>query len=156
VLLYGDQLPTLEPGEHAVFSATADPHAELAVTLAPGAPERWDRSMSLVRFAPAPGAATPGPGTVGWVKFAARPRHLEIIPANAVLQSPDGPYVLVFARERGTAAKRSIEVGRTFTGVSAVLSGLSLREQVVSVNAFFWDAERRLQLAQHTGRGGSP
>jgi multidrug efflux pump subunit AcrA (membrane-fusion protein) len=81
---------------------------------------------------------------------------MEVIPANAVLQSPAGPYVLVFARDRGTASKRSIEIGRTTTGLAAVTSGLGLREMVVSVNAFFWDAERRLHADARAGGGGAP
>jgi hypothetical protein len=62
----------------------------------------------------------------------------------------------------GAATRRAIEVGRITTGLAAVLSGLDLRELVVSVNAFFWDAERRLQgdrartRAVVGGAGGPP
>ena len=68
-----------------------------------------------------------------------------VIPAGAVLEDSDGPYVLVVSRprRRGQAA---LDRGRAHDHrVAAVISGLELREQVVSVNAFFWDAERRLQ-----------
>jgi hypothetical protein len=164
-LLYGDQLPSLEPGEHAVLTPTTDPATQVEVALAFDAPEPWDRSMSLVRLRPvptpppAPRSPRPSPlppGTVGWVKFAPRSRPMDVIPANAVLQSPAGPYVLVFARDRGTVTKRAVEIGRTTTGVAAVLSGLAPREMVVSVNAFFWDAERRLHADPRAGGGAGP
>jgi hypothetical protein len=173
-LVYSDQLPTLEPGERAWFSPTQDPRDQRAVQLAATPVTPWDRSTSLIHFAlladhahdPSTRRRPGGPpseispralpaGTVGWVKFAPRPRQMRVIPAGSVLEAPEGPYVLVVSRESGTLGKRSIEIGRTFTGLAAVLSGLELREQVVSVNAFFWDAERRLRIAQPNG-GGSP
>jgi hypothetical protein len=98
-----------------------------------------------VRFAFEAGADPVSAGTVGWLKFARRPRPMLVIPAGGVLEDSEGPYVLVVSAADGMAKRRAIEVGRTTTGVAAVLSGLVLREQVVSVNAFFWDAERRLQ-----------
>ena len=161
VQVYRDQLPTLEADEHAVFSPTADPSTERDVRLAPGPAQPWDRSTSLVRFALQAGAGRLSPGTVGWVKFARRPRRMEVIPAAAVLESPEGPYVLVFSRASGAATRRAIEVGRITTGLAAVLSGLSPRELVVSVNAFSWDAERRLQgdrgrSRDERGVGGKP
>jgi multidrug efflux pump subunit AcrA (membrane-fusion protein) len=70
---------------------------------------------------------------------------MQVIPAGAVLESPEGPYVLVIGGDRRSASKRPISVGRTVTGLAAVVGGLALHEQVVSANAFFWDAERRLQ-----------
>jgi hypothetical protein len=148
--LYDDQLPTLEPDERAWFSPSADPVAAREVRPVAAAPAQapaqpWDRSTSLVRFAVEAGANPLPAGTVGWVKFARRPRQMVVIPAGAVLESPEGPYVLVVSRADGAARRRAIEVGRITTGVAAVLSGLNLRELVVSVNAFFWDAERRLQ-----------
>jgi Heavy metal binding domain len=155
--LYGDQLPTLDPNERGSFSpgfavsdaltrdVGADGAAAREVRVAGTPPQPWDRSTSLVAFAAEPGASPLRAGTVGWVKFARRPRQMLVVPAGAVLQDRDGPYVLVFSRVDGVARRRAIEVGRITTGVAAVLSGLDARELVVSVNAFFWDAERRLQ-----------
>ena len=143
--IYRDQLPTLEAGEHALFSPSAEPETQRDVRLAPGPARPWDRSTVLVGFVAEPRAGALPAGAVGWVTFARRPRAMSVVPAAAVLESPDGPYVLVFSRADGAATRRAIEVGRITTGLAAVLSGLTLREQVVSVNAFFWDAERRLQ-----------
>jgi Heavy metal binding domain len=144
VLVYRDQLPTLEPAERAAFLPTADTGHERSVHLAPGAPQPWDRSLSLVHFDLDAGAPALSPGTVGWVRFSRRPRQMQVIPAAAVLQSSEGPYALVVSRAEGSLSKRPLEIGRIVTGLAAVISGLALREQVVSVNAFFWDAERRL------------
>jgi hypothetical protein len=156
VLLYNDQLPSLEPGERAVLTPTADPSTHVDIVLASDLPEPWDRSTSLVHFRMDPDSQRVSPGAVGWAKFAARSRPIDAIPATAVLQSPAGPYVLVVARDRTTVSKRAIEVGRTTTGVASVLSGLAVREMVVSFNAFFWDAERRLHADPRTGGGGVP
>lgn len=153
VLVYGDQVPTLEPGEIAEFSPTADPDLRLEVALDPSPATAWDPSLARVRFV-LPATARMPPGTVGWVRFAARPRQMQVIPALALLEAPEGPYVLVIAPDRGTATRRPIAVGRIVTGLAAVLSGLDLREQVVSVNAFFWDAERRLQAERRAGGSG--
>ena len=154
VLVYRDQVPALEPAERAGFSPTADPGAEVEVHLGPGPTVAWDRSLSLVHFSMA--AAVPGMqrGTVGWVKFAPKPRQMQVIPAGAVLEGAEGPYVLVVSRGEGRATKRPVEIGRIVTGLAAVVSGLDLRELVVSVNAFFWDAERRLQAERRAGGGG--
>jgi hypothetical protein len=147
VLLYRDQLPALDPAEVVMFSPTMRPETAVAIRLDPGRVEDWDASLSLVHFhLDAAAARTPVPrGTVGWVKFPARPRHMQVIPAGAVLQSPEGPYALVIGGDRRSASKRPISVGRTLTGLAAIVGGLALHEQVVSANAFVWDAERRLK-----------
>jgi multidrug efflux pump subunit AcrA (membrane-fusion protein) len=158
VLLSRDQLPTLDSAEAVTFSPTMMPATVVDVRLVAGPAKEWDRSLSLVRFQLIAGTPAPRmqPGTVGWVKFPARPRHVQVIPAGAVLESPDGPYVLVIAPDRGTASKRPVGVGRTVTGLAATVSGLDLREQVVSANAFFWDAERRLHPERLTTSEGGP
>jgi hypothetical protein len=158
VLLYRDELPALDPAEAVTFSPTKLPGTAVELRLGSRPPEDWDRSLSLVHFRLGGGAPQPDTprGTVGWVKLPARPRHMQVIPAGAVLQSPEGPYALVIGGDRRTASKRPISVGRTVTGLAAVVGGLALHEQVVSANAFFWDAERRLQperLAASEGAG---
>lgn len=157
VLLYRDELPALDPAEAITFSPTKLPATAVELRLGSRPPEGWDRSLSLVHFRLGTGAPQPETprGTVGWVKFPARPRHMQVIPAGAVLQSPDGPYALVIGGERRAASKRPIAVGRTVTGLAAIVGGLALHEQVVSANAFFWDAERRLQPERLAARGGA-
>ena len=157
VLLYRDELPALDPAEVLTFSPTTQPATVVEIRLGPGAVEEWDPSLSLVHFRLATGAPRPETprGTVGWVKFPARPRHMQVIPAGAVLESPEGPYVLVIDGDRRSASKRPIRVGRTVTGLAAIVGGLALHEQAVSANAFFWDAERRLQPERQAASGSA-
>ena len=159
-LVYADEAAALESAERATFSPTADPGAAWEARRAPAPIERSDRSTSRVRFELArpsgSRAALPAPGTVGWVRLKPRPRSAEVVPANAVLESADGPHVLVVSAARGTVSRRAVELGRVSTGLAAVLSGLDLREEVVSTNAFFWDAERRLRDARRIAGEGPP
>jgi hypothetical protein len=71
-----------------------------------------------------------------------------VVPDSAVLDSPDGPYVLVVSDDRRTLIKRHIEIGTVLYGYAAVVAGLRENEYVAG-KAFFLDAERRL-------RGGTP
>jgi multidrug efflux pump subunit AcrA (membrane-fusion protein) len=156
VLLYRDQLPALDPAEVVTFSPASRPEAAFETRIHPDRIEEWDASLSLVHFRLDPEVPAPAPprGTVVWVKFPARPRHMQVIPVGAVLESSEGPYALVIGADRRSASKRPISVGRTVTGLAAIVGGLALHEQVVSANAFFWDAERRLQ-PEHLAASGS-
>ena len=90
------------------FSPTMLPETAVELRLGSRPVERVGPSLSLVHFrldAGAPQPETPR-GTVGWVKFPARPRHMQVIPAGAVLESPEGPYVLVIGGDRRSASKR--------------------------------------------------
>jgi hypothetical protein len=156
VLLYRDQLTALTPDERGSFSPTAEPTRSVDMHRAPEPPTPWDNSTSLVRFIVDGDARNLRPRAAGWVKFSTKPRESLVVPAMAVLQSEGGPYVLVFSSARGTFTKRPIEIGKVFSGFAAVVSGLRPRELVVSMNAFFWDAERRSRAEQRGDGGGSP
>jgi hypothetical protein len=141
-LVYNDVLPALVAGEHALFLPTAAPGTvvDLELSREPVAP--WDRSTSIVRFSAQTTALRDG--TPGWVKLDPKSRESVVVPAMSVMQSGEGPYVLVFTPARGTLVKRPIQIGKTFSGMTAIVSGVSPRELVASMNTFFWDAERRL------------
>jgi len=143
-VLYGDELAGLAPGEPGRFFRAAALAAAVDVRLTAEPPARWDLSTSRVHFRAAPGAPALAAGDVGWVQLAARPRNLLVVPSSAVLNSPQGPYVLVASEDGETFTKRSLEVGRVIAGLTVVLSGLDDQEQVVVGNTFFLDAERRL------------
>ena len=158
--VYDDQLPSLEPGERAAFSPTADPERQLTVELAPGAAQRWDRSTSLVRFDVRPAGQLPA-GTIGWVKFTRRPRGMQVIPVAAVLEDPDGPYVLVYARASGKVTRRAIEVGKDHDRARRGAVGPRPARARRVGECLLWDAERRLQDAggesrDWRGGGGEP
>jgi hypothetical protein len=154
-LVYDDLLPSFGPREHATFYPTSLPNSGQDAWRTAEPPAKWDGSMSIVQFALAEGAQGRA-GAAGWLKLDPKARESLVVPAMSVLQSSEGPYVLVFNAARGTATKRAVAIGKVFSGMAAVLSGLSPRELVVSMNAFFWDAERKLSADQRTPSGAIP
>lgn len=143
VLVYRDQLPNLTPGELVVFSPTARPDEASTARRVDEPPAPWDDATARVRFTLAPARAVPlRTDTVGWARFEARPRTTLVVPAGAVVRTENDAHVLV--RTGSAIRARAVELGRTTAGTTAVLSGLSPREQVATTNVFFWDAERRL------------
>jgi hypothetical protein len=147
-ILYRDEVPTIAPDEQGVFAPSAldDVAAEVHLSGEPLAP--WDRSTVRVRFQANPNPGRPlRPGEIGWVRLAAKRREVATVPWYAVLDSAEGPYVLVASADGRRVSKRPIEIGRVFGGLATVVSGLQPRERVVVSTAFFLDAERRLQRA---------
>jgi len=145
-IFYNDQIAALDADETGTFSPTADPKAMIAVRRVPGPASKWDASTSRIRLEVRPEDAGKAPlaGTVGWVELARKPRQVLTVPASAVLQSKEGPYVLMMA-DGFHIEKRRIEIGETFSGlgVSVVLSGLRPADRVIARATFFLDAERR-------------
>jgi hypothetical protein len=96
----------------------------------------------------------------GWLELAPRPRELLVVPSSALLYSGEGAYVLAAPPNGHRFTRRPVDIGRILDsgyaaglssdhfGAIVVLSGLEEGEQVVVGNAFFLDAERRLQAAQ--------
>jgi hypothetical protein len=152
-VFYDDQIDALAADDQGTFTLTRAPQVTFTVRRTDAPPERWDRSTSRIHFrldagAGARAGATTnplGPGQVGWVELARRPREVLAVPASAVLQSPEGPYVLVPGQGVGFE-KRPIEIGETFLkqGFAVVLSGLHAHDRVVSKATFFVDSDRRL------------
>jgi hypothetical protein len=87
----------------------------------------------------------PRAGAIGWVELAPRPRQVLAVPASALLQSPEGPYVLAWTGVGFNFERRPIEIGETFLkeGFAVVLSGLQANERVVGRATFFLEADRR-------------
>jgi hypothetical protein len=147
--LYRDELATLGDEERAEFVPTADPDASVKVQRDAQGPV-IHATLADVKFRPIAGiagTAAPPAGQVGWVKLVYKVRDMLVVRASAVVQSADGPYVLVFSAKLGTLAKRRVEVGKEFMGMTAIMSGVRDKEYVVMANTFSFDAERRLQAA---------
>jgi hypothetical protein len=146
-LFYDDEIAALDDAETGLFAPTAAPQRTFRVRREPGESERWDGSTSHVRFrfTPANHGSAPRPLDVGWVELAPRPRPVLAVPASALLQSPEGPYVLAWTGVGFNFEKRPIEIGETFLkqGFAVVLSGLQVNERVVGRATFFLEAERR-------------
>jgi hypothetical protein len=143
-VLYNDELASRVPEQRAVFSPSSAPGSSVEVRATAESPEPWDRSTSRVHFR-ADATTHLHPDEVGWLRLAVRPPEPPVIPSSAILEGPDGPYVLVASSDARTLTKRPVKIGRSFGGVAAVLSGLSSTERVLIGSAFFVDAERRLR-----------
>jgi hypothetical protein len=144
-LLYEDEVPSLKADERARFVPAALPGNAVVLELTGDPPAPWDRSTVLVRLRFEDGDANERagarPGAVGRVELGQRLREVVVVPSSAVLHAGDSPYVLV--SQRGTLTRRPIATGRSFNGLTAVVSGVAVRESVVCDNAFFMDAEQR-------------
>lgn len=144
-LFHRDQSRMIQPGEVGAFTLTLSrgaPDERFEVRASDEPPQRWDAAMDLVRFRVSSGARLVQGGT-GLVKFATRLRRDLVIRASAVLESAEGPYVLVASSGRRVLSKRPVEIGSRLYDYAAVLSGLSEGEYVVAKHAFALDAERR-------------
>jgi hypothetical protein len=145
-IFYNDQIEALAPDEPATFAPGDAPTATVAARRTPDTPVAMDRSTSRIRFQTAKGTARLAAGRTGWLEAAPRPRAVVGVAASAVLQSPEGPYVLAWTGHDYTFVKRPIDIGETFfkQGFAVVLSGLQPNERVIARATFFVDADRRL------------
>jgi hypothetical protein len=164
-IFYTDQIAALPAGETGWLTLAQTPQTPLAVRRTAAPAVVWDQSTSRIQFRMdgridrRDGAAPPAPrpGQVGWIEVARKVRDVLTVPATAVLQSPEGPYVLA-ARDGNRFQKQPIEIGETFLkqGFAVVLSGLRVRDRVVSRATFFVDADRRLDTAGAQADGLTP
>jgi hypothetical protein len=147
-IFYNDQIEAMAPDEAASFRASAPSAAAIAARRTADAPVSRDRSTSLIRFRPVRPLArhASASGAIGWLEVAPRPRQVLAVAASAVLQSPEGPYVLAWSGHGYTFVKRPIEIGETFLkhGLVVVLSGLQPNDRVIARATFFVDADRRM------------
>ena len=160
-VFYNDQIQALLADEPGSFFLTRTPKITFAVRRTADPVVSWDRSTSRIRFKIDAGragkAAVPlQPGQVGWMELGRRTRDVLAVPAAAIVQSPEGPYVLEPVGDG--FHKRPIEIGETFLkqGFAVVLSGLGVHDRVVSKATFFLDADRRLGSRAGEGGWGAP
>jgi hypothetical protein len=138
--IYRTDTPSTTPGATALFHPTGGGEAREAV-VDDGPPELWDPATVRIRLTLRGGGASAG--TVGRVVFPDRDERVLVVPAGAVLASSEGPYVLAFDAGEARYERRPITLGRSFAGFVAVAGGLAPGDTVVTINAFFLDAERR-------------
>ena len=150
-----DQAEMLKPGEEGLFEPESGPRGPnphgIKVHLAEQAPEPWDASTVLVRFRLDDHAgAELEPKEIGSVKFALRLRNGLVVRESAIIQSPEGPYVLIASEDRRTFTKRPVQIGSTLYEYADVVGGAREDEYAVALHTFVLDTERRL------GRRGAP
>ncbi len=168
--LYRDELATLAADEHVEFIPADAPDAPVKVQRDAGEPA-IHATLADVKFRPeahpaagsggsagsaaaagssaaaGSGAAAPPAGQVGWIKLAFKSRDMLVVRASSVIHGPDGPDVLVFSAQKGNLTKRTVEFGKEWEGMTAIVGGLRDKEFVVMGDTFSFDAERRLQAA---------
>jgi len=163
-IFYNDQIEAMTGDEEATFTPGdgAGVAGPVVARRTIEAPVAWDGSTSRLLFRvvkAGKGSSRPAPGQVGWLEAAPRPRSIVAVAASAVLQSPDGPYVLAWTGHEYTFVKRPIEIGETFAkhGLAVVLSGLQPNDRVIARATFFVDADRRLDgRGSEIGLGAPP
>jgi hypothetical protein len=150
-----DQAEILKPGEDGLFEPESGPRGPnphgIKVHLVDQAPEPWDAATALVRFRlDGHAGAELQVKEIGSVKFATRLRNGLVVRESAIIQSPEGPYVLIASADRRTFTKRPVQVGTTLYDYADVVAGAHEDEYAVAQHAFALDAERRF------GRRGAP
>ena len=160
-LLYRDEIDALVAGESGRFTSSATPDAPPAsVRFTGDAPKPWDQTTSWVSFhivadakSPATEPATDSPGDgPGWLTLPAKSRSLLVVPDHALLQSAEGPWVLVAGPDGRSFTRRRIEIGQTFNGLAVVVGGLTAGERIAVGNTFLLDAASRLGADDEPGR----
>lgn len=158
-IFYRDQTEGIPTGERGSFTPSRTPTAPCLVHRTADAPVPRDGATSRVAFSvdADAGAAPLAPGRVGWVDLEPKPRNVLAVPASAVVQSAEGPYVLKLVGGF-RFEKQRIEIGETFLkqGFSVVLSGLRAEDRVVARATFFLDANRRYGRTEAEEGAGVP
>lgn len=145
-LLYRDEIAMLEPEEEALYYPSThlkdgEP-AGIKVKRVNEPPRPWDAQTALIRFRIL-GKPTLLPNQTGFTKFATKVRSIPAVRASAVVQSEEGPYVLLVSKDKRTFTKRRVAIGSELYDHAALLSGLDVGERIATLNLFFLDAEYR-------------
>jgi multidrug efflux pump subunit AcrA (membrane-fusion protein) len=146
VRLYPDEAATLRPGAAASFVPgwSAAPSVEVRLVGAAPSPAEGPASREVRFRAAAPAAVSPA-GAVGRLRFSVGRRRALVVPLCALIESPEGPYVLTVSTDRRTFTLREVEVGRAYPAFVVVLAGAHPGDRIAVMDAFFIDAERRLR-----------
>jgi hypothetical protein len=144
-----DWAEMLKPGEEGLFEPESGPRGPnphgIKVHLTEQAPEPWDAATVLVRFrVDGHAGAAFQPKEIGSVKFGLRLRNGLVVRQSAIIQSPEGPYVLIASEDRRTFTKRPVQIGSTLYDYAAVVGGAHEDEYAVALHTFVLDSERRL------------
>ncbi|HEU4732314.1 MAG TPA: heavy metal-binding domain-containing protein [Kofleriaceae bacterium] len=145
--LYRDELASLAPDELAELVPAASPGTPFRIQRddAPPVVSERDDAVARVSFRAVPGGPAPPAGQVGWVKLAYKTRAMLVVRSAAIIHTREGHYVLVFSAQAGKLTRRRVEIGKEYSGMTAIVSGLRDKEFVVMANTASFDAERRLQ-----------
>jgi hypothetical protein len=145
-LYFTDECQLLQPGEKGLFFPTARPKdgapAGIPVQLSAEPATPWDAATALVGFDVEKGVEL-APKQTGWLKLATRTRNDLAIPYSAIIQSREGPYVLVLSEDLNKIAKRTVTLGSVVFGYASIIAGLRDGERVAAMRTFSLDALRK-------------
>jgi hypothetical protein len=147
--LYRDEFASLAPGERAELIPSLPPGAPIQIRRdgTPPVTPATQAAIARVGFRVEPGAAALPPGQIGWVRLGYKTRATLVVLSAAIIDSPDGPSVFVVSAGGGGLRRRSVEIGKQYAGLTAIVSGLRDKELVVMANTAAFDAERRQAAA---------
>jgi len=150
-----DWAELVKPGDEGLFEPQSGPRGPnphgIKIRVTAEAPQPWDDATVLVRFRRDERAgAELQTKEIGSIKLATRLRNGLVVKETAVIQSPEGPYVLIASEDRRTFTKRPVQIGSTLYEYASVVGGAREDEYAVALHTFVLDAERRL------GRRGAP
>lgn len=144
-VVHPEELASLLRNEAGRFTPSIAGGRATAIRLSLDASEERDDGMALVRFRVERSDARLRPGTPGWIDLPGRRRMVLVIPTSALIESPDGPYILASSADRQTFTKRPVVVGSSLSYYTILLSGAQVGDLVVVMEAFFLNAELRLR-----------
>lgn len=144
-----DWAELLKPNEEGLFEPESGPRGPnphgIKVRVVAQAPEPWDAFTVLVRFRlDGHAGAALQPKEIGSVKFALRLRNGLVVKDSSIIESPEGPYVLIASDDRRTFTKRPVEIGSRLYEYAAIVGGARENEYAVALHTFALDTERRL------------
>jgi hypothetical protein len=145
-IVHRDEARAIGSEDTAMFVPSGRTDSEVPVRVTADPRTDWDRTTTRLALHTT-GAGPFPPAGPGWVQFAPRPRRALVVPRSAILDLPDGAYVMVPAPDRRSFERRRVVIGRVANGVAIVISGLREGEPVMIRGAFTLDAERRLVSA---------
>lgn len=143
-----DWAELVKPGDEGLFEPESGPRGPNAhgikIRVTAEAHEPWDAATVLVRFQrDAHAGAELQAKEIGSIKLATRLRNGLVVKETAVVQSPEGPYVLIASEDRRTFTKRPVAIGSTLYEYASVLGGAREDEYAVALHTFVLDSERR-------------
>jgi len=161
VKLHRDEITALAPDETGTLRLAGEA-TTIPLRRSASPPRPHDDSTLFVRFevkaerAALRAGAELRPGTIGWVDLPPRPRQALVAPLHAVVESPEGPYVLVASPDNRTFTKRMVELGQSFSTYVVVLAGVRDGDRLATSDAFFVDSERRMRAGPAPERPAPP
>jgi len=143
---YAEEVAALEPEDRSLFvpaDGSCDP-VELRLT---NAVRIGGGAVLRLPFHVVGRTEARRPMQVGWVDLGERVLDVLVVPSDAILESPQGPYVMMASADGRTFTKRPVQIGPIVAGLAVVQSGVDEGERVVAMHVFSLDAERRLHAA---------